>query len=273
MAGQLVIIGGAEEKKRHCTVLNKVLELSGESAPRVLVITAASANPASAGQDYEKVFSELGAGSVRVLELASRSSARDPAASALLQEASVIFISGGDQLRLTAIMGGTRLLQNLQDRFEEGAVLAGTSAGASALSSTMIIGGSSDIPPQRGQIDMAPGLGFLPGALIDQHFAQRGRFGRLMAAVALNPALIGLGIDEDTAAVVSEKRWLKVVGAYGITVIDGSTLDYANLSETSSRETLTLSSFRLHVLSEGARFDLLKGELIFPGEEEAADQR
>lgn len=266
MAGKLVIIGGAEDRERHCTVLRGVLELSGEASPQVAVIAAASASPEETGEDYEKVFSELGAGAVRVLKLRSRVRAFEAGAEALIREAAVIFLTGGDQLRLTSTLGGTPLFDQLQARFRQRVVVAGTSAGASAISGTMIVGGSSRVPPQRGVIQMSPGLGLLPGVLIDQHFAQRGRFGRLMAAVALNPALLGLGVDEDTAAVVTEGRWLKVIGASGVTVVDGSPLQYSPVSETDPRETLSLSSFRIHILAAGARFDLAKREL-FPVDE------
>ncbi len=262
MAGELVVIGGAEDHERHCTILRKVLKLSGEEAPRVAVIAAASAEPEQAGQDYEHIFGELGAESVKVLKVTSRSGAQDSSAGAALQEAAVLFLTGGDQLRLTSVLGGTALFDKLQERFREGAVLAGTSAGASALSGTMIIGGSSEAPPQRGLIHMSAGLNFLPRVLIDQHFAQRGRFGRLLAAVALNPGYLGLGIDEDTAVVVREERWLEVVGSNGAVVVDGSSLAHTNVSETAPRETLTLSSFKLHVLANGSRFDLHHSRLV-----------
>jgi cyanophycinase len=262
MAGKLVIIGGAEDQERHCTILKKVLSTSGDDTPRVVVLAAAAAVPEQTGQDYEKIFGALGAASVRVLKLDSRRSAMEPEPAALLQEAAVVFITGGDQLRLTSILGGTELLRRLRERFNEDLVLAGTSAGASALSSTMIVGGSARVPPQRGMIHMSPGLGFMPQVLIDQHFTQRGRFGRLLAAVALNPSYLGLGIDEDTAVIVRESRWLEVVGSSGISVVDGSSLLYTNASETAPRETLTLSSFQLHILAQGARFDLLRRRLI-----------
>lgn len=261
MSGKLVIIGGAEDHKRHCTILKTVLDLSGENRPNVAVIAAASSDPGRAGKDYEKVFSELGAGPVRILKLDSRQSARDPDAAGCL-EAAVIFITGGDQLRLTSILGGTDLLNKLHQRFAEGVVLAGTSAGASAMSCTMIVGGSGRVPPQRSLSELSPGLSFLPQVLIDQHFAQRGRFGRLLAMVALNPSLIGLGIDEDTAVIVREQRFLEVIGSFGVTVVDGSALVHSNISETAPRETLTLSSFNLHTLARGARFDLQERRLV-----------
>lgn len=263
MAGQLVIIGGAEDREKHCTILKTVLRLSGAEKPAVAIIAAASAEPEEAGEDYERIFGELGAASVRVLKLDSRASARDRAALAGLEKASVAFLTGGDQLRLTSVLGGTALLRRLKQRFSAGLVLAGTSAGASALSGTMIIGGSDKEPPQRGLIRMSPGLGFLSRVLIDQHFAQRGRFGRLLAAVALNPSCLGLGIDEDTAVLVRDHR-LEVIGSFGVTVIDGSTLIHTNVSETAPRETLSLSSFRLHILARGARFDLLHRRLLPP---------
>lgn len=256
MAGKLVIIGGAEDQEKHCTILKTVLRISGEKKPRVAVIAAASAEPAETGQDYERIFEELGAESVRILQVASRNSAQEHSSAVVLQESAVIFITGGDQLRLTSILGGTVLMEKLWERYQSGVILAGTSAGASAMSETMIIGGSAEQPPQRGLIHMSPGFGFLPRVLVDQHFAQRGRFGRLIAAVALNPGFLGMGIDEDTAVVVSEGRWLDVVGSNGITIIDGSCLSHANVTETAPRETLTLSALQVHVLAQGAAFDL-----------------
>jgi cyanophycinase len=265
MAGKLVIIGGAEDQERHCTILKTVLGISGEAKPRVAVIAAASTEPAETGEDYERIFEKLGAESVRILQVASRSSAQDRSSAAVLQEAAVIFIAGGDQLRLTSILGGTALMEKLWERFESGVILAGTSAGASAMSETMIIGGSAEEPPQRGLIHMSPGFGFLPRVLVDQHFAQRGRFGRLIAAVAFNPGYMGMGIDEDTAVVVSEGRWLSVVGSNGITIIDGSSLSHSNVTETAPRETLTLSALHVHVLAHGAHFDLLQSRVTSSG--------
>ncbi len=261
MAGKLVIIGGAEDQKQHCTILKTVLRISGETNPRVAVIAAASAEPVETGQEYEQIFEELGAESVRVLQVNSRSSAQDHSSAAVLQEAAVIFITGGDQLRLTSILGGTALMEKLWMRFQSGAILAGTSAGASAMSETMIIGGSADQPPQRGLIHMSPGFGFLPRVLVDQHFAQRGRFGRLIAAIALNPGFWGMGIDENTAVVVSEGRWVDVIGSNGVTMIDGRSLIHTNVTETAPRETLTLSALQVHVLAQGAGFDLHSGGL------------
>ncbi|MBS3946776.1 MAG: cyanophycinase [Dethiobacter sp.] len=268
MAGKLVIIGGAEDQNQHCTILKKVLELSEESKARVAVIATASAKPAQTGQDYEQIFYELGAESVRILQVLSRKSAQDPSSATALREASIIFITGGDQLRLTSILGGTALMETLWERFTGGAILAGTSAGASAMSATMIIGGEAGQPPQRELIHMSPGLGFLPGVLVDQHFAQRGRFGRLIAAVALNPGFLGIGIDEDTAIIVSENRWLETVGSYGISIIDGSGLFETNISETAPYETLTLSPLQVHILAHGAGFDLLRRRLIKSGKGE-----
>ncbi|HHX87252.1 MAG TPA: cyanophycinase [Firmicutes bacterium] len=267
MPGKLVVIGGAEDRQRHCTILKTLLELSGEDNPEVAVISAASAKPQQSGKDYEKVFAELGSGSVRVLTLISRENAQQESAAAVIDESPVVFITGGDQLRLTSALGGTNLLRRLQSRFQtSNLILAGTSAGASALSTTMIVGGNSRTPPQRGVINLSPGLGFLSLALIDQHFSQRGRFGRLMAAVACNPSLLGLGIDEDTAVIISHSRWMTVIGTFGVTVIDGTGLQYAPVSETAPQETLTLSPFCLHILSRGSKFDLLQRRLIPPGE-------
>jgi cyanophycinase len=268
MAGKLVIIGGAEDQEQHCTILKTVIGLADDRKPRVAVIAAASTEPAEVGQDYERIFKELGAESVRVLKVASRDSAQDHSSTAVLQEAAVIFITGGDQLRLTSMLGGTALMEKMWDRYQNGAILAGTSAGASAMSGTMIIGGSAEQPPQRGLIQMSPGFGFLPHVLVDQHFAQRGRFGRLIAAVALNPGLLGMGIDEDTAVVVREGRWLDVVGSNGITIIDGSSLSHTNVTETAPRETLTLSALQVHVLAQGAGFDIQSLCLMSPGKGE-----
>lgn len=257
MSGKLVIIGGAEDREKHCTILETVLGLSGENHPRVAVIAGASAEPVEIGQDYEQIFDKLGAESVQTLHISCRVDAQDPSSAAVLQEAAVVFITGGDQLRLTSVLGGTFLMETLWERYTGGTVvLAGTSAGASAMSGTMIIGGRSGQSPQRGLIQMSPGLGFLPQVLIDQHFVQRGRFGRLIAAVALNPGYLGLGIDEDTAAIVRDGRWLEVIGSFGTTIIDGSFLSQTNVSDTAPRETLTLSALQVHVLARGARFDL-----------------
>lgn len=256
---RLLIIGGAEEKEGP--VLKTFLELAGEK-PKLVVLSTASKDSAQVGTDYAQVFRKLGAGPVELLELETRQSAQSEAAAAFLEEAKGIFFTGGDQLRLTSLLCGTKAHSALLAAFEKGTIIAGTSAGASVMSSTMIVGGQDEVEPQRGAVSLAAGLGFLPEAIVDQHFAQRGRIGRLLFAIAQNPHQLGIGIDEDTALLVEGKK-ARVLGSGSVTIIDGRSMEYVNVSELLPDEPLALSKILLHILPRDYIFSFESRELIF----------
>ncbi|MCL6581943.1 MAG: cyanophycinase [Firmicutes bacterium] len=253
--GPLVIIGGAED--REGAILRRFVELAGGSEAVVAVLATASDRPELPERAYEEAFRRLGARRVVTLRVSGREDAGRPEILDRAGEATGFFFTGGDQLRITSTIGGTLLDSLLHRRLRDGAVVAGTSAGASAMSETMIVEGPSDDAPKKCTIKMAPGMGFLEGTVVDQHFAQRGRLGRLLAAVAQNPKVLGLGVDEDTAAIVTPDDKLWVAGSQTVTVVDGRGILETNASESLPDEPLTLTGVVLHVLPRGWGFDLV----------------
>lgn len=253
--GRLVIIGGAEDKDGDCLILREVVKLAGARAARLLVLTAATSQPDEVGALYRQVFTRLGAAEVGVLDISNRLQAEDPMLVRLVQDASGIFFTGGDQLRITSLIGGTALFHALGAAYRRGVVVAGTSAGASVMSSTMIIDGSGATEPAIGAVRLAAGFNLISDVVIDQHFAQRGRLGRLLAAVAQNPYVLGIGIDENTAVVVDGPEF-EVIGAGTVSVLDGQHIAFTNVSEVSPQAALALAEVRLHVLPQGYAFDL-----------------
>jgi cyanophycinase len=261
--GTLVIIGGAEDKDGPCEILGRFLLLAGGKEARLAVITTATESPQEVGREYSRLFYRLGAADVFHLDVPDRAAACSEDALRLLDKATGVFLTGGDQLRLTSILGGTPLAGALHAALARGAVIAGTSAGASAMSATMIVEGSDESAPRRSIINMAPGLGFLQEVVVDQHFAQRGRIGRLLAAIAENPFILGFGLDEDTALICDPAGQVTVVGSGACTVVDGISIKKSNISDSARDEPLALTHVTLHVLPRGFTFDLKSRE---PGE-------
>ena len=200
--GTVIVIGGAEDKVRDRVILSRFVALAGGPDATIAVVSTASSLGPEAGARYRQVFTELGATRVRPLHAVTRQQANDETTVAEVADATGIFLTGGNQLRLTSTIGGTRLADAILDRFRHGAVVAGTSAGASAMCSHMIAFGASGATPKHRMAQIAAGLGVLPGVIVDQHFQQRNRLGRLLSLIAQNPSLLGLGVDEDTAGVV-----------------------------------------------------------------------
>ncbi|HYE65826.1 MAG TPA: cyanophycinase [Pyrinomonadaceae bacterium] len=253
--GPLVIIGGAEDRKRDCKILREFVRLAGGPAARVLIIAVASDNPSEVGASYVEVFKRLGAGAVRCLNISRRADANAASAVRAVQEASGVFFTGGTQVRIINQLGGTKVDTALHKRHEEGLVLAGTSAGAAMMSTIMIIGGLTEKAFRVGIVDLGPGMEFISGVLIDQHFEERGRLRRLLSAVAQYPRDLGLGIDENTAVVVSDHVF-RVIGEGSVTVIDAGDLTYTDLPNLKKNDILTLCGVKIHILAEGYRFDL-----------------
>ena len=200
--GYVMVIGGAEDKVRERVILSRFVKLAGGDDARIAVISTASSLGPLAGEMYRRVFTELGAAEVHPIHTVTRAQCSDPIAVRSVREATGIFLTGGNQLRLSSTIGGTPLAQAVARRHREGAVVAGTSAGASAMSTHMVAFGASGATPKQRMVQMAAGLGILPGVIVDQHFEQRNRLGRLLAIIAQNPSLLGIGVDEDTAGVV-----------------------------------------------------------------------
>lgn len=260
--GTLVIIGGAEDKKGKRIILKRVVELAGGEKGRLLIITTATEYPEAVGEEYEKIFSNLGVGTVKTLGIDSRQKANDPSIAREIEEATCIFFTGGDQLRITSILGGTLANEVISRGYAKGLVITGTSAGASVMSKTMIVAGENDEPAITCTLKMGPGMGWIDEVVVDQHFSQRGRIGRLLCAVAQNPYPLGIGIDEDTAIVVKSSGIFEVIGTNSVTVVDGRSISYSNVSETNPEDPLALSNVTVHTFPAGYLFDLRKRELV-----------
>jgi cyanophycinase len=253
--GTVIVIGGAEDKVRDRVILARFAQLAGGPDARIAVIATASSFGVEAGERYKAIFTELGARDVYPLNTTTRAQANDEHAAALIGQSTGIFMTGGNQLRLSSMLGGTRLATAIMEQFRGGAVVAGTSAGASAVSSHMIAFGASGATPKHRMAQIAAGLGLLPGVIVDQHFQQRNRLGRLLSLIAQNPMLLGLGVDEDTAGVVGPDQVMEVIGRGSITVVDGAGSD-TDAWEIRGHRPLMISGVVLHSLPAGYRFDL-----------------
>jgi cyanophycinase len=227
----------------------------------VAVISTASSMGVEAGERYKQVLGELGVPRVQTIHAVTRAQANDEQAAVTIRTATGIFMTGGNQLRLSSTIGGTRLADAVLDQFRKGAVVAGTSAGASAMSSHMIAFGASGATPKHRMAQIAAGLGVLPGVIVDQHFQQRNRLGRLLSLIAQNPSLLGLGVDEDTAGVVGPDHIMEVIGRGSITVVDGAQSE-TDAWEVHGHRPLMISGVVLHSLPAGYRFDLRRRERV-----------
>lgn len=254
--GNLVIIGGAEDKEFDCVILRRFVELAGGKEATIAVITTATEYPREVGNQYRTLFYDLGAHRVEALFITKREDAGDLHLAEQIKQCTGIFFTGGDQLRITSIIGGSRVDEAIRRAYEHGVVIAGTSAGASVMSDTMIVEGDSADTAKKCTLNMAHGMGLLEEVVVDQHFAQRGRINRLLTAVAQNPYVLGVGIDEDTAIVVNPDATFEVIGSQTVTVVDGRFIRYTNVSESEPNEPLALSNVVLHILPTGYSFDL-----------------
>ncbi|WP_083684480.1 cyanophycinase [Massilia putida] len=254
--GHLVIIGGGEDKQHDMAILKRFVELSGGPSAKIVVITAASAVMDSMWETYERAFADLGVTRHLHLHLDSRQDANDELRIRDVRDADGIFMTGGDQKRLLAIVGGTKLDAEMHAALKlRGACIGGTSAGASAMSGHMLAQGRAELHPEKGSVSLGAGLGFLHKVVIDQHFSERQRLSRLLSVVAQNPYLQGIGIDEDTALVVERGVGIEVVGQGAVTVVDGRAMS-TNVAEIANHETPELIDVRLHLLPAGSRYSL-----------------
>lgn len=254
-SGKLVIIGGAEDKDGECKILREFVRCAGGLQARIVVMTAATDRTGAVGDDYIRVFERLGVEDIQIVDTFNRDDANASSALETIEAATGVFFTGGDQARITSLLKDTETDATLHKRYQAGVVVGGTSAGAAMMPETMIVEGISETNPRVEIVEMDRGMGFLPGVVIDQHFAQRGRLGRLLSAVAQQPHLLGLGIDENTGIVVSDSK-LEVVGEGAVTVIDLGTVTHSNLDKLLKDENLALCDVKLHILPEGYRFNL-----------------
>lgn len=258
ISGNLIVIGGAEDKEGDREILKRVAEYIDSENEKLVIATIATQYPEKSYEKYKSVFTKLGIKNINKLDISSREDAFDSKNINLVKEANLLFFTGGDQLRITSMVGGSPIYDAIKSLAGNGGLIAGTSAGASVMSDTMIVQGEDDESPHKCTLKMSPGLGLVNNIIIDQHFAQRGRIGRLLTAIAQNPEVLGIGIDEDTAIIVSDKGMAEVIGSGAVYFIDGSCINYSNVSEQYSKEVLSMFNVKLHVLKEGNRFNLLK---------------
>ena len=261
-AGAVMAIGGAEDKLRDKLILSAFVNLAGGPDARIAILPTASSIE-DAGERYKALFLGMGADSADVLYLADRAAAASPEVAEVLDDVSGIFLTGGNQMRLASIVAGTLVARKVRARNKAGAVVAGTSAGASILSSHMVAFGASGPSPRMRMAQMTAGFDLVPNVVIDQHFRQRDRFGRLLALVAGSPALLGIGIDEDTAALFNGET-LEVLGRHSVTIVDGTHIE-SNIHQVKGHGAITVSGAIIHVLTAGNRFDLVERRLL-PGE-------
>ncbi|HEX8526405.1 cyanophycinase [Allosphingosinicella sp.] len=253
--GCLIIIGGGEDRDPagDRTILREVAR--HVRGGKLVLATVASRQPKGYFEDYARAFRDLDVGELVELYVEDRNEAGNRKKLSVLDDAAAIFFSGGDQLRITSQIGDTGIEAKVRAIFERGGLIAGTSAGASVMSDTMLVKGTSSESHRIGDLHMAPGLGLIRDVIIDQHFAERGRFGRLIGAVAHNPRVLGLGIDEDTAAVVEEESF-RVIGSGAVYVVDGSRVSHSNVAEARPERVLSMHDVTVHVLAAGDGFDL-----------------
>jgi cyanophycinase len=261
--GWIIPIGGAENKENDRRILERFVRVSGGSHADIVVIPTAS-RMHETGQRYEQVFRDIGAAQVTVMDFDTRRDCQEAGRLQRIGEATGIFFTGGNQLRLTTLLGGTPVAKVIRARNAAGVTVGGTSAGASILSEHMIAAGDEGSAMIAGSVRLAPGLGLTNRFIIDQHFRQRDRLGRLLTALAYNPFAIGIGLDEDTAAFIGPDETLEVEGSGGVTVVDGSDVTYSSIDKVQDGQAVCMLGMRVHLLVAGATYNL-NTHLASPG--------
>ncbi len=254
--GMLVAIGGNEDKTTDLEVLRAICNLPEGGTRTVEVLPIASRIPEEAGGQYVEPFQTIGAKTVNIMDIRTRAEADSDELVQRIIDADVVFFTGGDQLRITNLLGGSRVLETLKGHFQRGGVIAGTSAGAAAMSQAMIYQGRAGNALRKGNVQMTPGLGLIRNTVVDSHFTQRGRFSRLLEVVIGNPGVIGLGLDEDSGVVVREGRVAEAIGSGVVVVIDGRDMDYSNVTDVAMGTAIAEEGVRVHTLTTGHAFDL-----------------
>ena len=252
--GYIIPIGGAEDKFQDKAILHHFVRLSGGDKANILVIPTAS-RLEDTGDRYCTIFKEMGA-DAKSLPIIDRKDADADSSLALFEGVTGIFMTGGNQLRLSTILGGTKVATQVRRCNARGVPVAGTSAGAAFVSEHMIAFGEEGVTPIAGKVTLAPGLGLTNRVIVDQHFRQRDRLGRLMTALAYNPFVQGIGLDEDTAAFIDSDNLLRVVGAGALTIVDVSGLGYSSMASADVGDPVELIGVKLHVLTHGATYHL-----------------
>jgi cyanophycinase len=246
--GRLIAIGGNEDKADELLVLKRVVQEVDKTDYTVSVITTASENPEQRGKTYHQVFTDLGASRVDILDIKTRVQANDRALAQTLTEVDLIFLTGGDQLRLTTILGGSWVLDAIQQRLADGALIVGTSAGAAVFSDTMIYEGKSEEGLFKGRVFTTLGFGFVKNIVFDTHFMSRGRIGRLVQIVTTNPTCIGVGIGEDSGVILKGDGTVEVIGTGQVIIVDGSDIAHSNIMDIKPGGPIAVENVRIHSL-------------------------
>jgi cyanophycinase len=264
--GTLVAIGGNEDKENDLEILRVTIEVSGKEKPSIALITSASSEPEVMEEHYRGAFERIGVGEIHHLDIRTREEAMDGDNVAIAREADIIFFTGGDQLRITSILGGSALLREVKRRyFDEGCVVAGTSAGASVLSETMIYEGESFEALRKGTVQMTSGISLVQKVIIDSHFIKRGRFSRLMTTVTSNPGTIGLGLGEDTGVIIRQGHLLEAIGNGLIVIFDGCQITQSNITDIEFGQAIAVQNVIVHTLVKGYGYDLVTRDYLNPG--------
>jgi cyanophycinase len=264
--GQLIIIGGHEDQSGNKNILQVVADAAKKGSGPLVIVTVASEEPDAMIEKYRTSFGELGVSKIEMLDIRDREEALSEERVKLISEASAVFFTGGDQLRITSQFGGSPVCQAMREMvLSRNGTVAGTSAGAAVMPETMLVSGPSDSSFRVDQLELAPGLGLISEVIIDSHFSERGRIGRLLGAVAFNPANIGLGLDEDTAIVVRRQHF-EVVGSGAVYIVDGSKLSYSSLGKENTEGVASLGNMCMHILAVGDKYDLTTRQPQFAGQ-------
>lgn len=268
--GVLVAIGGNERKEKDSQVLRTIVDLPEGGTRVVEVIPTASSIPEEVAETYVEAFGDVGVDTVRVMNIQSREEADRSEYVARLREADVVFLTGGDQLRITSLLGGSAVLDAIKGHYRRGGVVAGTSAGAAAMSETMISEGGVANSMRKGNVHMTPGLGLVRMAVIDTHFIDRGRVGRLLEVVASNPGLVGVGLGENTGVVIHDGSCVRAFGGGVVVIVEGHRIRHTNISDIRMGEPIAVENILLHALVDDYEYDLVEQRYMAPPQARAA---
>ena len=260
-SGQLIIIGGAEDKEGECKILREFIRRAGGREAKIAVMTVATSLPGEIGLEYRDLFEKLGADIVDIVDTERREDASYSRNLEIIENATGVFFTGGDQARITEVLKDSEIDELLHQKFDRGLVIAGTSAGAAMMPDIMIVEGEGETNPRLDTVTLEPGMGFLSQVAIDQHFSQRGRLGRFISALIQQPAILGFGIDENTAIAVNGDE-IEVIGEGAVTIVDVANITHTNLNESLDDEALAICGAKLHILPNGYRFSLKQRDCL-----------
>ncbi|MCX6579296.1 MAG: cyanophycinase [Candidatus Aminicenantes bacterium] len=265
--GVVVAVGGNEDKEHDLLVLRRMVALIKNNPIIIEVITTASEIPEETGKMYQRAFDRIGNTTVQFMHINKRTQAEDEQYIQRIKKSHIVFFTGGDQLRITSTLGGTVFLNTIINKYyTEDCIVAGTSAGATAMGQTMIYDGESSEALVKGSVEVTAGLGLIPNVVIDSHFITRGRFSRLMEIITTNPGNIGIGLGEDTGIIIRNGCLIEAIGNGLVVIFDGKHIRYSNISSIKSGEAIAVENMHVHTLVNGYGYDLLTDKFLMPVE-------